>query len=179
MHLEYKSMIPVFFIGGYIKFAAAPTVDTHENKFMSSGYNTYGNTGRGIDGGFAAGFFIDFDPLKSVARGLQKKAELDKLKELKNYANDGFPLQLDVVLKDLADLKNKIDHLKTAIDNAESWMFFAANAFAIGGGEAKDIMEGLAAYVKAKTDYYQAIYDYNKKLGELCEICGIDVTLLK
>jgi len=39
-------------------------------------------------------------------------------------------------------------------------------------------MEGLAAYVKAKTDYYQAIYDYNKLLGELCEIVGVDVTQL-
>ncbi|MBN2545401.1 MAG: TolC family protein [Spirochaetes bacterium] len=177
MDLEYKSMLPILFLGGYIKYNAAPTVYLHHNSFMSNNYNTSSATGRGVDGGFAAGLFWQFDPLKSVARGLQKKADLDKLLELKNYATEGFPVQLYKTLSDLNDLKVKIYHLKDAIQNAQSWMFFAANAYAIGGGEAKDIMEGLAAYVKSKTDYYMAIYDYNKLLGELCEIVGIDVTL--
>jgi len=177
MDLEYKSMIPILFLGGYIRYNVAPTVYQHHNSFMSNNYNTVSSEGRGIDGGFAAGLFWQFDPLKSVARGLQKKADLDKLLELKNYAIDGFPVQLFKTLSDLNDLKVKIDNLKGAIQNAQSWMFFAANAYAIGGGEAKDIMEGLAAYVKSKTDYYMAIYDYNKLIGELCEIVGIDITV--
>ena len=176
MRFEFKSMIPVLFMGGYLKYDIAPSVEMHENKFMLSNYNTFSGNNRGIDGGIAFGLFIQFDPLKSIARALQKKAELDKLNELHKYAIDGFPIQLDKVLKDLEDLKVKIDNFKVAIKNAQSWMFFAANAYAIGGGEAKDIMEGLAAYVKSKTDYYQAIYDYNKLLGELCEIVGVDVT---
>jgi|GEM_PF-6446115 len=178
MYLEFKSMIPVLFLGGFLKFTAAPTVDMHSNKFMLNNYNTFSGDNRGVDGGIAMGLFIQFDPVKSIAKGLQKKAELDKLKELHNYAMEGFPIQLDKVLKDLDDLKVKIENLKDAIDNAESWMFFAANAFAIGGGEARDIMEGLAAYVKAKTDYYQSIYEFNKLLGELCEIVGVDVSKL-
>ena len=177
--LEYKSMIPVLFIGGFLKYSAAPTVDMHTNKFMLNSYNTFNpSTGyRGVDGGFAVGFFWQFDPLKSTAKALQKKAELDKLLELHSYAMEGFPIQLDKTLKDMEDLIVKKENLEKAIKNAESWMFFAANAYAIGGGEAKDIMEGLAAYVKAKTDFYQTIYDYNKMLGELCEIVGIDVTI--
>jgi len=177
MDLEYKSMIPILFLGGYIKYNVAPTVYMHQSAFLDNDFNTAGSNGRGIDGGFAAGLFWQFDPLKSVARGLQKKADLDKLLELKNYAIEGFPVQLFKTLSDLNDLKVKINNLKGAIQNAQSWMFFAANAYAIGGGEAKDIMEGLAAYVKSKTDYYMAIYDYNKLLGELCEITGIDITL--
>lgn len=178
VNLEYKSMIPVLFLGGYIKFSAAPTVDLHYNKYMSSSFNTFNPaTGeRGIDGGFAAGLFWQFDPMKATAKALQKKAELDKLLELHNYAMEGFPIQLDKTLKDMEDLIVKKDNLESAIKNAESWMFFAANAYALGGGEAKEIMEGLAAYVKAKTDYYQTIYDYNKMLGELCEIVGVDIT---
>ncbi len=176
MDLEYKSMIPVLFLGGFLKFTAAPTVDMHSNKFMLNTYNTYNGENRGVDAGFAVGFIWQFDPVKSIARGLQQKAALDKLLELHNYAMDGFPLQLYKVQKDMEDLLVKIDNNKIAIDNAQSWMFFAANAYMIGSGEAKDIMEGLAAYVKAKTDYYQSIYDYNKLLGELCEIVGLDVT---
>lgn len=176
MDLEYKSMIPVLFLGGFLKFTAAPTVEMHSNKFMSNSYNTYSGEDRGVDAGFAVGFFWQFDPVKSIARGLQKKAELDKLLELHNYAMDGFPLQLYQTQKNMEDLLIKIENSKTAVDNAQNWMFFAANAYMIGSGEAKDIMEGLAAYVKAKTDYYQSIYDYNKLLGELCEIVGVDVT---
>lgn len=176
MDLEYKSMIPVLFLGGFLKFTAAPTVDMHSNRFMMNTYNTYSGENRGVDAGFAIGFFWQFDPVKAIARGLQQKAGLDKLLELHNYAMDGFPLQLYKVQTDMEDLIVKIDNNKIAVDNAQSWMFFAANAYMIGSGEAKDIMEGLAAYVKAKTDYYQSIYDYNKLLGELCEIVGVDVT---
>ena len=176
MDLEYKSMIPVLFLGGFLKFAAAPTVEMHSNQFMSNSYNTFNGENRSVNGGFAIGLFWQFDPVKSIARGLQKKAELDKLLELHNYAMEGFPLQLYKILKDMEDLIVKADNNKIAVDNAQSWMFFAANAYMIGTGEAKDIMEGLAAYVKAKTDYYQAIYDYNKLLGELCETVGVDVT---
>ncbi len=178
MNLEYKSMIPVLFLGGFLKFTAAPTVEMHSNKFMMNTYNTFSGENRGVDGGFAIGLFWQFDPVKSIAKGLQQKADLDKLLELHNYAMDGFPVELYKVLKDLEDLMIKIDNSKIAVTNAQNWMFFAANAYMIGGGKAQDIMEGLAAYVKAKTDYYQAIYDYNKLLGDLCEIVGVDVTQL-
>ena len=176
MNLEFKSMIPVLFLGGFLKFAAAPTVEMHSNQFMSSSYNTFSGDNRAVNGGFAFGLFWQFDPVKAVAKGLQQKAELDKLLELHNYAMNGFPVQLYKILKDMEDLVVKIENSKIAVDNAQSWMFFAANAYMIGTGEAKDIMEGLAAYVKAKTDYYQAIYDYNKLLGDLCETVGVDVT---
>lgn len=168
-------MLPVLFLGGYIRFNVAPTVELHYNSFMSNSFNTVSQNGRGIDGGFALGLFWQFDPLKSIARGLQKKTELDKLIELKKYALDGFSVQLYKVLSDMNDLKVKIENLKKAVQNAQSWMFFAANAYAFGSGEAREIMDGLAAYVKAKTDYYMAIYEYNKMIGELSDIIGCDL----
>lgn len=180
MLLEYKSMIPVLFAGGYLKYNIAPTVDFHSNMFLSKDYNTFsGNGDRGVDFGFAFGLLWKFDPMKSIAKALQKKAELDKLHELLNYANQGFPVELKKVISDLNDLKVKIKNNKKAINDAQSWMFFAANAYAIGEGKAQDMMEGLAAYIKSKLDYYQAIYDYNQLLGDFCEIVGVDVTTLK
>ena len=112
--LEYKSMLPALFIGGYLKFAVTPTVDMVYNRLWSNTFNTFNNVtgeGRGVDGGVAIGLFWQFDPVKAVAKALQKKADLDKLLEMHNYAMSGFPLQLDKALKDFADLKVKIDSL--------------------------------------------------------------------
>lgn len=178
MNLEFKSMLPALFMGGFLRYSIAPGVGYHENKFLNSFYNSFNSEGPGVDYGLLFGLFWQFDPMMSIAKGLEKKAELDKLVELYNYAIKGFPVQLQKVLYDMQDLRVKIDNNKDAIKNAQTWMFFAANAYAIGGGEARDIMEGLAAYVKAKTDYYQAIYDYNKLLGELCKIIGQDINEL-
>ena len=130
--LEYKSMLPALFIGGYLKYSATPTVDMEYNRYMNNTFNTFNNVtgeGRGVDGGVAIGLFWQFDPVKAVAKALQKKADLDKLLELHKYAVSGFPVQLDKSIKDLADLKVKIDALKSAIEDATSWMFFAANSF--------------------------------------------------
>lgn len=179
MELEFKAVLPVLFLGGYIKYNIAPTVFVHYNSFMSNNFNTVGDNGRSVDGGFALGLFWQFDPLKTIAKGLQKKVELDKLLEIKEYAKEGFDVQLFKVLSDLNDLKIKIENSKKAVDHSQSWMFFAANAYAIGTGEAREILEGLSAYVKAKTDYYMSIYEYNKLLGDLSEILGIEVSLLE
>jgi outer membrane protein TolC len=177
MNLEYKAMIPVLFAGGFIKFNAASTVDMHYSKYLSNEYNTFTPDGRGLDGGFAVGFVWDFDPMKAISRGLQKKAELDKLVELQNYAIEGFPVELAKVLSDMTDLRVKAENQKEAVSHAQSWMFFAANAYAMGDGDAKDVMDGLAAYIQAKMGYYQALYDYNQMIGDLCSIVGTDVTV--
>lgn len=176
VNLELKSMLPALFMGGFLRYSIAPTVGYHENKFLNSFFNSFNADGPGVDYGLLFGLFWQFDPMLSITKGLAKKAELDKLLELNAYATEGFPVQLQKVLSDMEDLKVKIINNKDAIKNAQTWMFFAANAYAIGGGEAKDVMEGLGAFVKAKTDYYLAIYNYNKLLGELCEIVGEDIT---
>ena len=142
MQLEFKSMIPVLFAGGYIKYNIAPGVTFHQSKFLSNNYNTFGPEGRSIDYGFAFGFVWNFDPLKAVAKGLQRKSELDKLKELHNFALEGFPIQLKKTVEGLGDLRVKIENQKEAIKNSQSWMFFAANAYAIGSEKLEILWKG-------------------------------------
>lgn len=176
MLVEFKAFLPVLFMGGFFRYNVTPTFPAPQSVLQQDTFNTIDNK---PVGGAAFGFLWQLDPMKYAARGLQKKADYDKLLELRSYAEEGFPIQLIKTYTDLKDLQVKIQYQGDAVENAQNWMFFAANAFILGTGEAKDIMEGLAAYVDAKTAYYQAIYDYNKMLGELCEICGIDITLLK
>ena len=56
---------------------------------------------------------------------------------------------------------------------ARKWMTSGAAGYVAGVGEAKDLLEGLAAYLFARRDHLQGLLDYHVALGELTQAVGL------
>ncbi|HBE01568.1 MAG: hypothetical protein A2096_03455 [Spirochaetes bacterium GWF1_41_5] len=168
---EKKAALPVIFAGGRFNLNYTPMRTDIINHYLNDPYNN-------IDPGLALGFLWDFDPALTRAKKLRAQAELGKLTALKKQAAAGFPVELLKAVTDLQDKNTAIREAKKSMEAAQKWMIFAAAGFEIGSVEAKDVLEGLGAFVEAKYTYYQSVYDYNVLIGELCRVTGTDITLL-
>ena len=51
-------------------------------------------------------------------------------------------------------------------------MIFAGAAFATGTGEAKDVLEGLAAYLSAKRSHYESLQQLQPALAQILYVTG-------
>ncbi len=52
------------------------------------------------------------------------------------------------------------------------WMIFAGTAYATGTGEAKDVLEGVAAYMLAKKGYYETLQAVHVARATLYYVAG-------
>ena len=52
------------------------------------------------------------------------------------------------------------------------WLIFAGAAFATGTGEAKDVLEGLAAYLQAKRSHYESLQQLQTALAQILYVTG-------
>ena len=172
VEVEEGANYPVIFAGGILKFAFAPSVDSQPSMFANDPYNTFtGNVG--------VGAMWTLDLFVTNAKAKRAIAEYKKLVEKKKYADEGFPILLDKTYLALIECQDNIALQKEASRKALGWMTFAFAAFKTGTGEAKDALEGLAAFAQYFKNYYEAIFNYNMALAELTRLIGAEVTDLK
>ena len=64
---------------------------------------------------------------------------------------------------------------KEAYRATRAWMAFTLEGFELGTGTAKDLMDGLAAFVKARFTLLQLTYDYNTAVAHLSVASGTEL----
>lgn len=110
-------------------------------------------------------FYNQFE--KSKLTYFQNKQRLEALEKLSK-------VELFKYQKESENLLRKVESTKKISKESKKWFVGNAADYYVGVGKAKDLLESLAAYQKAKIDVLRAIYDYNMKeialkhyLGEL------------
>lgn len=156
---------PVLFVAGQIQFDWAPTRQDTQNPYHYDSYNDFA-------GGVALGLTFDLDPAKSVARADEARALQSRVSALRRFAETGIPLQVKKAFGELKRARKTTELSRAGVKATRKWMTFSALAYQSGTGEARDVLEGVGAYVAAKRSYYEALRDYHVARAELAYAVG-------
>jgi len=162
---ERKALWPVLFAAGMIEASWTPTRDNTTNPYHYDLYND-------LTGGVAVGFLFDLDPALASARAEQAEALLAQVEALGRYAATGIPTQVRKAYDDVRRLGKLVVLGKQGVKAARKWMTFGASGYLAGTGEARDLLEGLVAYLSAKRNYYEQLQQLHVARGELAVALG-------
>ena len=95
----------------------------------------------------ALGLNFDLDPAKAGAKAQQARALQTQVEGLERFARTGIPMEVRKAHDEAVQSKRIAAVAEQGSTAARKWMIFAGAAFATGTGEAKDLLEGLAAYL--------------------------------
>lgn len=157
---------PTVFIAGTFGHSWTPTRDDTDNPYHYDVYND-------LSGGVAVGLLLNLDLAQAIAKGDQASAITRQIQAKARFAATGIPLQVTKAHGEVLRHHRMIEVEKTAVTEARKWMTFAGAAYSGGIGEAKDLMEGLAAYVKTRQDYYETLRAYYDALADLEYAVGL------
>lgn len=164
--------LPDIFIAFRVAGAYAPNRTYQENPF-------YDDPFRYFHAGPAIGLKWSFDFGTVKAKIESARAEYEQLLRKKDFADVGIPLQVKKAYLDIIENKEKIGIAEKGIENAKNWMVSALLSYDMGVGEARDVLEGLAAYAKQKRDLFEAVYHFNMAVAELTRAVGEEIASLE
>lgn len=112
-----------------------------------------------------------------LTRSQIKGAEtgLDKATEQLRQAKDAAQLEVRQAYLNMKEAEKRIDTSKVAVTKAEEDFKIAQVRYSAGVGTNLDVIDSQVALTSAKTDYVQALYDYNTSRAKLDKAMGITV----
>ena len=165
---ELRAMHPVFFAAAQLSMDWTPTREDAKNPYLYDPYN-------GITGGIALGLQWDFDPALAVAKADGARATGEEVAALGRLAETGIPLQVRRARQRVEQTRRLAELATEGVEATRSWMTFAEVAYNAGTGEARDVLEGVAAYAKARHDQYEAVREHFIARAELALAVGRSV----
>lgn len=157
---ESLSHLPVLFVAGTIEFNWSPTRDDVKNPYLYDPYND-------LFGGVAVGFKLDLDWALRKAKIDAANAKQQQVNALKKLAITGIPLQIKKARSEVIRFNQQVNLSRKAIKASNKWIVFSGAAYSSGTGEVKDVLEGMAAMLSAKRDYYEGMLKYYVAESEL------------
>lgn len=144
---EELSVMPTAFIAGQVDANWAPRWPVAPDVYSWDRFNN-------VTPGIAAGFQFDLDPRKSWAKYKGAMGLVEQVEGLKKFAKTGIPMEVRKGYDDAVQA-DELFKLATDASNAgKKWLVFAGTAYVAGTGEAKELLEGLVAYLTARQGYY-------------------------
>jgi outer membrane protein TolC len=162
---ERLANAPVAFLGGQFYADWSPMRPDVKNPYAYDPYNQ-------VFGGVAIGLLFDLDPMKAAAKAEQARALQTQVAGLEKFASTGIPMEVRKAHDDAVLAKRMSGIAEKGAVAARKWMIFAGAAFSTGTGEAKDLLEGLGAYLGAKKSHYESLQNMQLALAELLYVTG-------
>jgi outer membrane protein len=147
---ERLAMMPVAFVAGQLDLNYTPMWPDSPNPFHYDRYND-------ITPGAAIGLQFDIDIAKSLARAKSAHGTVEQVEGLKKFASTGIPMEVRKAYDDAVQAEKLLKLSDEGSVAGRKWMIFAGSAYVAGTGEAKDLLEGMVAYLTAKKSYYDAL----------------------
>ncbi|MDX9722385.1 MAG: TolC family protein [Myxococcota bacterium] len=157
---EKMAMAPALFLAAQFGADWAPTRDDLDNPYLNDEYNQ-------LHAGFAIGFLWDFDPAKAFAKVEQAQALAKQVQALEVFASTGIPLRIRKSYEEVQRIVSSAEAVKRSLKAAQKWMVFSATAFSSGVGDARELLEGAAAFLEANAKYYERLMQYQIARVEL------------
>lgn len=107
-----------------------------------------------ITPGVAIGLQFDVDPAKTYARWYGAGGLVEQVEGLKKFAATGIPLEVRKAYDDAVQAEALTKLCDEQQNAGTKWLKFGGAGYAAGTGEAKDVLEGLVAYITAKKAYF-------------------------
>lgn len=153
-------MYPSFFVSGFGSVAGAPGRTRIKNPFIEDRFNhVYG----GVVGGMK--FDLDFGIKRAKVREAQ--ADLQKLRETHDYAQDNIPLQVQKAYLEVKEAEKNVQAFNKAYIEARKWLVAALSNYDMGLTPSKEVFDAIEKYAQNRGEYLKALYDYNLALANL------------
>lgn len=149
---ERLANAPTVFAAAQLQADWTPMRDDVTNPYFQDRYNQ-------VVGGVALGLRFELDPARASARTEQAQAVALQVEALADFAATGIPLEVRKAHDDwrqALEIAARADEGATA---ARKWMIFAGAGFSTGTGEARDVLEGLVAWLSARRTQAEAVRD--------------------
>ncbi|AEB09362.1 TolC family protein [Desulfobacca acetoxidans] len=151
---------PSFFVGGFGSLAGAPGRTRIKNPFIYDDFNH-------VYGGAAGGMKFDLDFGIKKAKIREAKADLQKLRETNDYAQDNIPLQVQKAYLEAREAEKNIQAFRKAYTESRKWMVAALSNYDMGLAPSKEVFDAIEKYALNRGEFLKAIYDYNISLAQL------------
>ncbi|MFZ5468788.1 MAG: TolC family protein [Myxococcota bacterium] len=162
---ERLSSMPVAFVAGQLSLNWTPMWPDLPNPFHWDRYND-------ITPGIAVGMQFDVDIAKSLAKAKSAHGTVEQVEGLKKFAKTGIPIEVRKAYDDYVQAKRLAELSEEGSTAGRKWMIFAGSAYVAGTGEAKDLLEGMVAYLGAKKGYYEAVQNAHVAKATLLYVTG-------
>ncbi|MBP2627305.1 MAG: tolC 2 [Firmicutes bacterium] len=162
---EYDGKIAKSSYQPTVSFAA--TEDWYDKEFSSLSHNNWLVS-------LTASFNI-FDSGLVNSKVNQSKASLDTAQEQARQERDTILLEVRQYYLSMYEAEKRIDTSKVAVDQAKESLRIAEVRYAAGVGTNLDVLDALLSQNTAKTNYIQALYDYNTNKAQLDKAMGVAV----
>ncbi len=112
-----------------------------------------------------------------LTRSQVKQAEygVTTAQETARQTRDNIALEVRTAFLSMKEAEKRIDTSKVAVDQAEENFRIAEVRYTSGVGTNLDVVDAELALTQAKTNYIQALYDYNTSKAQLDKAMGIMV----
>jgi outer membrane protein, multidrug efflux system len=147
---ERLSSNPTAFIAAQLDANWTPMWPSQDNPWA---FNRFNNTTPGL----AVGLQFDIDIAKTLARSYGAKGLIEQVEGLKKFASTGIPMEVRKAYDDAVQAEELAKISDDQSNAGKKWLVFAGAGFAAGTGEAKDVLEGLVAYMTARKGYFDAL----------------------
>ncbi len=165
VHASWAEQWPQFFIAGQVAYSKAPGRDVVTNPYVGDYFNAFTVYA-------AVGFRQNLSFYTLKAKEDKAEAELNKLLRQREGAAHGVDLQVEEAHADLVAAIAKRKAVRAALAAGKSWFRSAGLNFAIGVGEAKDVVDAYTGYSQSQYDDAQATYDVLVAQGRLNQVLG-------
>jgi len=116
-----------------------------------------------------------FDTNLTLSRVKEAEASLAIANETARQTRDAVALEVRSEYLGMREAEKRIDTSKVAVAKAEEDFAIAQVRYNAGVGTNLDVIDAQLALVKAKTNYIQALYDYNTSKAKLDKAMGVAV----
>ncbi len=116
-----------------------------------------------------------FDAGVTKAKVRQAGASLSKAKEQSRQTTDAVELEVRQQYLSMQEAEKRLDTTEVAIAKAEEDLGIAREKYDAGVGTNIDVIDAQLALAQARTNYYQALYDFNVSKAKLTRATGLAV----
>ncbi len=116
-----------------------------------------------------------FDSGLTKAKVKQADFGIDKANEQAKQTKDSIQLEVRQAYLSMKEAEKRISTSKVAVDKAEEDFKIAQVRYSAGVGTNLDVIDAQLALTQAKTNYIQAMYDYNTSKANLDKAMGVAV----
>jgi outer membrane protein TolC len=116
-----------------------------------------------------------FDTQLTLSKVKEAEATVAKYDETARQTKDSAALEVREAYLGIKEAEKRIETTKVAVAKAEEDFAIAQVRYNAGVGTNLDVIDAQLALTKAKTNYTQALYDYNTSRSKLDKAMGITV----
>lgn len=113
-----------------------------------------------------------FDSGLTRAKVKEAGSTLDKAQAQDKQTRDGIELEVRQAYFSMKEAEQRIQTSRVAVDKANEDMKIAQTKYSAGAGTNLDVIDAQLAMTQAKTNYTQALYDYNTNKAKLDKATG-------